>query len=109
MIVARDVSPDQRLTFIAQQIDDDVQLGFEGLPWHTHGDILAQLTGLPVQAAADRFVEQLLNDQLVIALLHLDGALVDAWISEDPGKDALYAQSEEVLEFRYWSGSRLQP
>jgi hypothetical protein len=81
MILARHTSPDETLTLIAEQLGDDVQIGFEGLSWHTHGDILAQLSGVPVQPAVDRFVEEVLHGKHVIALLRREGVLIDAWVT----------------------------
>ena len=109
MILARHTSPDEVLTLIAEQRGDDVQIRFEGLPWHTHGDILAQLGGLSVPTAVDRFVDEVLRGQHVLALLRRDGLLTDAWVTDDPAKDADYAGTGEVLEFRYWDGTPARP
>ena len=109
MILARHISPDGTLTLIAEQRGDDIQIGFEGMPWHTHGDILAQLGELPVASAVERFVKEVLHGQHVIALLHRNGALVDAWVTDDPAKDAHYAEPGEVLEFRCCDGTRVHP
>ena len=105
MILARHTSPDGALTLIAEQLGDDVQIGLEGLSWHTHGDILAQLSGLAVPSAVDWFVDEVLRGQRVLALLRRDGLLVDAWVSDDPAKDADYAERGDALEFRYWDGT----
>jgi hypothetical protein len=109
MMLARHTSPDETLTLIIEQIGDDVHIGFEGMPWHTHGDILAQLSSLSLQSAVERFVEELLHGQHVLALLRRDGALVDAWVTDDPAKDASYTEPGEVVEFRYWDGTQVQP
>ena len=40
-------SPDGILTLKVKREDDgDVCVGFDGYSWHTHGDILASLSGL---------------------------------------------------------------
>ena len=109
MILARHTSPDETLTLIAEQLGDDIQIGFEGLSWHTHGDILAQLSGLPVQSAVEQFVEEVLHGEHVLALLHREGALVNAWVTDDPAKDANYAGPGEAFEFRYWDGTQAGP
>ena len=105
MILARHTSPDGALTLIAEQLSDDVQIGFEGLSWHTHGDILAQLSGLSVPSAVDRFVDEVLRGQHLLALLRRDGLLVDAWVTDGPAKEADYAEPGDALEFRYWDGT----
>lgn len=109
MILARHTSPDQALTLIAEQCGGDFQVGFEGMPWHTHGDILARIAGMEERAAVERFIDELVHGQRVIALLRKDGALIDVWISDDPAKDAAYPQPGEMLEFRTWDGTRVSP
>ena len=101
----RHTSPDGMLTLLVRQIGADVLVGFEGTAWHTHGDILAELSGLPVPSAVDRFVDDILHGQRAIALLRKDGVLVDAWVSDDPAKDAAYVEPGEALELRYWDAS----
>ena len=107
--LARHTSPDGMLTLLVRQVGDDVLVGFEGTAWHTHGDILAELSGLPVPSAVDRMVEDILHGRRAIALLRKDGALVDAWVSDDPAKDTFYAQPGESLELRDWDGTPLSP
>ena len=106
-VLIRCTSPDGALTLVAKQVDHDTQIGFEGMPWHTHGDILAKLSGLSIQVAIERFVESIVQDKTVLALLHRGEALVDVWVTDDPSKDAKYAEPEEVFAFRYWSGTQL--
>ena len=107
MILARHTSADGELTLIAEQLESDLQIGFEGMPWHTHGDILAQVSGLPLQSAVERFLEELLHGRHVLALLRKDGALVDVWVTDDPAKDEMYKEAGEVLEFRLWDGTQV--
>ena len=41
--IVRHVSPDGTLILLAVWDEEgEVTIGFEGFPWHTHGDILAQ-------------------------------------------------------------------
>jgi hypothetical protein len=36
------VTPDGALTLVVARDDDgDITVGFDGFPWHTHGDLLA--------------------------------------------------------------------
>ena len=108
MILARHVSPDRALTLLVVQLGDDLQIGFEGMPWHTHGDILANQNGLPVHVAVERFVAELLAGSHVLALLRTNGVLMDAWVTEDPVKDASYIGQGEELEFRLWDGTQTE-
>ena len=48
------VSPDGTLTFIVLRYPDDVVLGFAGMPWHVHGDMLAELSGYSIDDAVRR-------------------------------------------------------
>ena len=108
MILARHTSPDGALTILSEQVGNDVRIGFEGLSWHTHGDILAELSGLPTLSAVDRFLDELLHGRHIIALSRRNGMLVDAWVTDDPAKDAAYTEPGEDLEFRYWDGTKSQ-
>ncbi len=105
----RHTTPDGMLTLLVRRVGDHVLVGFEGTAWHTHGDILAELSGLPVPSAVDRFVDDILHGRRAITLLRNDGVLVDAWVSDDPAKDASYAQPGESLELRNWDGTPLCP
>jgi hypothetical protein len=107
MIVERHVSPDAKLTFLVDQNPDDISIGFEGMSWHTHGDILARLGGTSVEAAVEKFVKQLLTGQTIIAVIFKDGAISDAWVSDDPTKDAAFSEPGEELRFRYWDGTEV--
>lgn len=105
-ILERHDSPDGLLKFvIGREEDGDVYLGFQGVGWHTHADILASSSGLSEDVAVRQFVDLLLTDQTVVAVVRIGGQIRDVWISDDPAKDAKYKQSDETLEFRYWSGT----
>lgn len=98
-------SPDGRLKFlVVQEEDGDVSLGFEGFPWHTHGDILAALTGLPEVEAVRRYVDNLVGGVSVVALWSVAGELQDIWVSENPEEDARYPEAGESIELRFWDG-----
>ena len=103
--VEEHVSPDGRLRFlVVAGPDGDLALGFDGYPWHTHADILAELSGLVQSEAVRRYVDGLLNDESAIALWGIPGEVRDVWVSEDPARDAAYPIEGEVIELRYWSG-----
>jgi hypothetical protein len=98
------LSPDGRLRFLVVADSDDVALGFDGFPWHTHADILASLSGLEEAEAVRRYVDDLLDDKSVIALWGVPGEVQDVWISEEPAREADYPLEGEVIELRHWSG-----
>ena len=98
------VSPDNQLRFVVDYDEQDVSLGFEGFPWHTHADVLATEFGTSEELAVERFVRDLLSDRSILAVSRIGGTISDVWITADPQSDLLYNSDEEVLEFRYWSG-----
>src|SRR2546422_946428 len=108
--VEEQISPDGRLRFlVADGEDGDVSLGFAGFPWHTHGDILAALTGLPESEAVRRYVEDLIGGVSVVALWSVAGGLRDVWVSDNPERDADYPEAGESIELRYWDGREWSP
>lgn len=99
------VSPDGLLRLIVVLDDDgDTSIGFDGLSWHIHGDMLAAMSGLSEEDSIRAFVDEILDDQSTIAVSRIDGKLVDAWPTDDPLKELKYNPPEEDIEFRYWSG-----
>jgi hypothetical protein len=103
------VSPDDQLRFIVERDEQDIVLGFEGFPWHTHADMLASAGGTSEALAVERFVGDLLGDRCVIAVSRSGGTIRDVWITMDPQSDLRYVSDDEVLEFRYWSGAPWKP
>jgi hypothetical protein len=103
------ISPDNQLRFVVDHNEQDVSLGFEGFPWHTHADVLASEFGTSQELAVKQFVRDLLSDRSIIAVSRIGGAIRDVWISADPQSDLLYKSDDEVLEFRYWSGAQVKP
>jgi hypothetical protein len=99
------VSPDGALTFVVEHQPDDVILGFEGTPWHTHGDTLACEYGLPPEEAVPRFVEALLQDRAVIAIASVEGVVMDVWVADEPLKLDPHKPHDEVVTLRFWSGT----
>ena len=102
-------SPDGLLRFTVTSAGEDVILGFDGYPWHTHADLLAAFYGLPDEAAVDRFVGALLDSETVIAILRRDGNISDISVTHDPQADCKYVSANETVEFRYWDGTPWQP
>jgi hypothetical protein len=103
------VSPDNQLRFVVDDDEQDVSLGFEGFPWHTHADVLASTFGTSEELAVNRFVSDLLNDRCIIVVSRIGGTIRDVWITADPQSDLRYKSDDEVLEFRYWSGGQWKP
>jgi hypothetical protein len=102
-------SPDDQLRFVVDHEEQDVHLGFEGFPWHTHAGVLASEFGTSKELAVSRFVRDLLSDRSVIVVSRTGGTIRDVWISADPRSDLRYKSDDEVLEFRYWSGRQWKP
>jgi len=98
-------SPDECLTFLVVADADDVSLGFEGCPWHTHADLLAAY-GFAGAGAVEEFLDALRSDRLLIAVLRKRGAIRDVWITDDPAEDRRRLHDGEDLEHRVWSGTR---
>lgn len=109
MMIQEYISPDGLLRFhVVTGEDGDVSLGFDGFPWHTHADILAAASGLSQEDAVKRFVSDLVSGNLVIVLWWVDGVWRDVWVSDNPVRDAAYADAEtnEVVTLRYWDGRK---
>jgi len=103
--LVRHISSDGLLTFIvAVDEADDVTLGFEGYPWHTHADVLAALSGTAPEVAVEQFVAALLGNEAVIAISTLAGRIEDVWISDDPSKADPHKPDNEVIALRFWNG-----
>ncbi|HEX2172885.1 MAG TPA: hypothetical protein VHL09_10625 [Dehalococcoidia bacterium] len=112
--VDRYVSPDGKLTFLVIREEGDITLGFDGYPSHTHGDILAELSGLPIEVAVEQYVDALLNGRSIIGLYSWEGGVQDVGIVDDPllpdwaKPDVKSPRSEgETVEFRLWDGTKV--
>jgi hypothetical protein len=104
-IVEEHCSPDRFLRLLVIRDDeDDISIGFDGYTWHTHGDILASLSGRPAEEAIREFVGRIIGDDVIIAISRVKGEIRDVWLTDDPGKEFRYKPPEESLEFRRWSG-----
>ncbi len=102
-------SPDGLLHLIVtRDPDGDIAIGFDGYAEHTHGDILASLSGLPEDMAIRQFVTRILGDEQMIVIARVNGAIRDVWWTDEPGRELKYKPPEEALEFRYWSGARVE-
>jgi hypothetical protein len=105
----RYVSPDGTLTFLVVREPGDISLGFHATSWHTHGDILAALSGLPIEQAVAEFVSDVTSNKSVIAISTVDGRVADIWVTDDPAAHDPYQPENETVTFRYWDGTPFMP
>lgn len=78
-ILEKHASPDGLLTFSVLQYPDeenDISIGFENFEWHTHADILASTSGLSEVEAVRQFVDELLNNKTIIAVMKKGNKIV---------------------------------
>jgi hypothetical protein len=102
-------SPDRLIRLIITRDDcGDIAIGFAGYAWHTHGDILASLSGLPEKEATRKFVDQIIDDHQIIVVSRVNDEVRDIWPTDDPKKELKYKSLDELLEFRRWSGLVVQ-
>jgi len=108
-------SPDGRFTLLVTCENDDIAIGFAGCEWHTHGDLLAASSPLggstefTPEAATRRFVEDVISNRAVIAVVKTNGSIRDVWITEDIETDLRYMRPGEEIEFCYWDGTDARP
>jgi hypothetical protein len=85
-IIEEHCTPDGLFRFIVERGDDgDISLGVDGFPAHTHGDILASLSGLPIHDAVRDYIDRLLTGRSLIGIATVSGRIRDVWVTEDPG------------------------
>ena len=110
-ITERHTSPDMLLVLIVDVTAGDWTIGFEGGPWHTHGDIL-DACGYdgPPAAGMRAFVDDILQSRRAIAVVRVDGRICDIVVPDDPDgrqwkeRSRKYARPNETVELRYWDG-----
>jgi hypothetical protein len=106
------ISPDGQLRFLVTCPNGDWTIGFDGFPWHTHGSILAELSGRDELAALERFVADLTGNISVIFLRRRSGMLTDVWIADGPATELSdykrYGSPDETIEFRLWDGTAVK-
>jgi hypothetical protein len=108
-IIEEHSSPDRFFRLIVMRDDRGATaIGFDGYAWHTHGDILASLSGLPEKEAIRQFVDQIIGDGQIIVVSRVNGEVRDVWPTDDPQREFKYKPPEESLEFRRWSGVLIQ-
>jgi hypothetical protein len=103
------VSPDRLLRLLVIREDGDVTIGFDGYPWHTHGDVVAgelELLGerqCASEDAAKRFVSDILSGRVPIGVRR-GGRIQDVWATYLLDPDPYQPEGEE-LEIRRWDGT----
>ena len=106
-IVERHISPDGLLMLIVDlAADGDWSVGFDGLAWHTHGDILewSDYPGTPEERVR-AFADDVVASRRVIVISRVDETIRDARVADDPTRDELkYAAPNETIEKRLWNG-----
>lgn len=111
MPVGEYISPDGQLRLLVICPDGDWTLGFDGFPWHTHGSILASLSGKDEETAIDEFVADLTSGKSVIAMKRIGGSVADVWVadaSDDLSSSQKYGPEDETMEFRLWDGKMVK-
>jgi hypothetical protein len=112
MPIGEYVSPDGQLKLLIVCPDGDWTIGFDGFPWHTHGSILAELSGQDEASAVEHFLSNLTENVSIIALRQISGELKDAWITDDPAADIVdlkkYGKPDETITFRRWNGAAVE-
>jgi len=104
-------SPDGAFILVVSQDDDDITIGFAGFEWHTHGDVLAasyqlvDVTDLTPEGAAMRFVQDVVSNRAIIAVVKSGNRIRDIWVTDDIEDELRYKQPDEEIEFRYWDGT----
>jgi hypothetical protein len=105
-IDAEYVSKDGSLRLlVGHDPDGDIAIGFGGFQWHTHGDILASPSGLPVDQAVERYVGDILSNRALIAIARVGEGIQDIWVTDDPASCFEHKPTNEKLEFRTWDGT----
>src|ERR1700681_2130821 len=92
-------SPDGKLRFKVVMGDDGhIIVGFEGFPWHTHGDLLMwEDVSASEEVTVARFVEDLLQNKTIIAVNRRAETILDIRVTDDPRADLRYKlDGEEV-------------
>lgn len=106
-IVEEHLSPDGLLRLVVMQYEDGgVYIGFDGYPWHTHGDSEAAVNALTPTEAIRLLLERITNNELLLAVSRVGGVIRDIWPTGDPGRDLKDMPSDESIEFRWWDINR---
>ena len=112
-VLERHVSPDGMLIFMLAKEGEDWTAGFESsmapgfVDWHTHGSILAHGTEVSPEQATRSFIDEVLQDKVLIMIGGERGGRIRVIITDSPEDELQDKDQDETLIFRFWSGSRL--
>lgn len=102
------ISPDGSLALSAiDGVDGEKQVGFHGFDWKLEVSALSTECVPEPEEALEQFIEDVLEDRSIIAVLSKHGEMIDVWVTEDPKSDRSYVRDGEELHFRFWSGIRV--
>ncbi len=107
-VTERYSSPDGMLTLIVVRQEGDITIGFDGLPWHTHPDNIANLRGEnDKEQALRKYLEDLFNDRLPIVLMMKGDVVSEPYILNFPDEavDSKDFEPDESYKLRFWGGS----
>ena len=96
---ARYTTPDGMFTLVVEPKHD--LLGFDGYPWHTHGEFLPSVYRI---ASIPEFLDALFADRLVMAVSRDGGTVRDVSVTDDPEGDKESVREGWTVQLRYWSG-----
>jgi hypothetical protein len=108
----RHSTPDGSLTLLVVREEGDITIGFEGYPWHTHGDIIASLREeKDVERAVQCYLTDLTTDRLPIVVMKKNGVMAQPYVADFPDEpvSTKYFTPEETFELRFWSGPKKAP
>jgi hypothetical protein len=84
--------------------DGVVCLGFDGYLWHRHPGELTDGGRRSEQEAVERYVRDLLENRLVIAVTRSKGRVTYVNVTEDPASETRDRPPGVSVELRYWDG-----
>ncbi len=99
------VSPDGQLALcISPNVEGETMIGFHGFDWAMAASQLPDSLGQTALQIAQDYANLIINDDALIAVLRVDGEMVDVWVTEFPHEDLNCAEAHEQVSFRRWSG-----
>ncbi|KFG70714.1 hypothetical protein JH26_02905 [Microvirga sp. BSC39] len=104
MVLEEHTTPDGLLTLSVHKFIDGIAIGFDGLAWHTHPDLLVGSYGDDEEKALRGFISAILNDKLLIVCLTAGDGLEAAWVEDDLHYALDAAVESKAIKIRYWSG-----
>ncbi len=101
--------PDGSLRLLVTKPGGDLSIGFQGYGWHTHGSILAELSGQTEEEALGSFIRDIIEGVRKVYILKNKDVIVDVWVDEclpeNTAEDVVsdpYLEADEVIELKRW-------